>query len=523
MPEDRFNDLYAFEDEMQQLADDRQRLLDRLGMTEHEWACAGGLRFQPFERYSSMSHFSDDEDDDGPDDDEEEDGLPPMSVLDTPPPLPPPLPVPPPLPTLAEQLASAPSAMLPPPLPKMEWTPEQRNALGEIDEWMYMSRDSFFALTGPAGSGKSTLMREIIEKHPSAVLCAMTGKAALRLGYCAGRQASTLHKILYWPPQPGETIVFERVRDIPGDFVVIDEASMMTPTVFRHLQSWAAQDVKILLVGDSYQLPPVITGEELKQHGKDYSVFSEVSGAALETVMRSIGGVLRAATKVRQTGQIVRESDGEYEYERTDRPLSRAVEEYLADPEDHLLITWRNAARMGANRRIRTALGHTGPLPDEGEPVLLRRNGQGFLNGEVVPCGGWEQGPQIGSLKTLYMRTGYAKVLVTVDGGPRDKGGEHFDGQQPWIEDWRKYHIDLKKQTLPEPIPVTFGYCVTAHSAQGSEARRSTVFLERGDTTNPHFKEMTTLPSGEKITNAARWSYTAITRGRQRAKMIVGR
>jgi hypothetical protein len=429
--------------------------------------------------------------------------------------------LPPPLPTLAEQLAASPPP-LPPPLPKFDWTDEQARALDAVEDWLRDGRP-FFALTGPAGSGKTTILREVVDRHPGAVLAAMTGKAALRLGHCTGRPGSTLHKILYWPPQPGQTLVFDKLREPPGSFVVIDESSMTSPTIYRHLQSWAEDGVKILLVGDGYQLPPVITGEELKQHGKDYSVFAEVRGAALETVMRSVGGVLRTATKIRQTGQIVRESDGEYEYERTDRPLSRAVEEYLVDADDHLLVTWKNSVRMAANRRIREATGHGGPLPDEGEPVLIRRNGQGYLNGEVVSCGGFEQGPQIGSLKCLYMRVGYSKVLVTVDGGPRDKGGEFFDGQQPWIEDWRKYHIEMKKQDLPEPLPVTFGYCLTGHTVQGSEGRRVTVFLDKGDASNPHFKELTTLPTGERVSNAARWGYTTITRGKLRAKMIVGR
>lgn len=533
---ERYGSVYEFEDEMERLAEDRQRLLDKLGLTEHEWACAGGSRFEPFERYTSMRHVVEDEDEDASESGESAPASPPEKVVvdygalaakiaDTvAAPQPPPLPAPPPLPpeALAEQLASAMSAA-PPPLPKVAWTPEQRAALDQIEDWILMGYgESFFALTGPAGSGKSTLVREIADRHPGAVLSAMTGKAALRLGYCAGRSASTLYKILYWPPAPGEALVFTRVRDVPGSLIVVDEASMMTPSVYRHLQIWAADGAKILLVGDSYQLPPVITGEELKEHGDDYSVFAEISGVALETVMRSIGGVLRAATRVRQTGQIVRESDGEYEYVRTDRPLFTAVDEYLADPDDHLLITWRNAARMSANRLIRERLGRGGPLPDEGEPVLLKRNGQGFLNGEIVPCGGWEPGPKIGSLQCLYMRTGYAKILVSVDGGRRDKGGEYFDGQQ-WVEDFRKYHIDLKKQCLPEPIPATWGYCLTAHSAQGSEARRSTVFLERGDATSPHFKELTTLPNGDRVSQAARWAYTALTRGKMRAMMIVGR
>ncbi len=48
-----------FESDMEQLAEDRQRLLERLGMSEHEWACAGGLRLPPFVRFSEMEDTDD--------------------------------------------------------------------------------------------------------------------------------------------------------------------------------------------------------------------------------------------------------------------------------------------------------------------------------------------------------------------------------------------------------------------------------------------------------------------------------
>jgi hypothetical protein len=413
-------------------------------------------------------------------------------------------------------------SVTPPPPPKssIQWTEEQLAALDAVDEWLERG-DSFFALTGPAGSGKSTVVNEVCRRHYSAVLAAMTGKAALRLSACAERDATTLHKILYWPPKPGEDLRFTRLREPESDLIVVDEASMMSPSVFKHLQQWAHGGVRVLLVGDSFQLPPVVTGEELREYGEDYSVFRHVDGVALETVMRSAGGVLRAAKKVRETGDICRESDEGYEYVRSQTPTRDAVEAYLADPDDHMLITWRNTIRMTANKMIRERLGHKGPLPDEGEPVLLKKNGQGFMNGEIVECGSFKAGPTVGGMRTLWMtlRDGQ-RILVSFDGG---KDGEKMDGGQPWVEDYRKYHIDLTKNALPEPIPITFGYVLTAHAGQGSEARRATVFLEREDAKNRNFRKPTTLPGGRQVSMACRWTYTATTRSKSRTTMIVGR
>lgn len=426
-------------------------------------------------------------------------------------------------------------ALPPPPLPEkpaFEWTEEQRAALDAIEKWdpgrvAKNAADEFYSLTGPAGTGKSTLVREIAARYPHAALTAMTGKAALRLAECAGYPATTLHKILYWPPAPGQETKFTRMREPISEFVITDESSMMTPSVFKDLQKWTANGVKVLLVGDSYQLPPVITGDELKKHGEDYSVFAQVRGSVLETVMRSVGGVLRAASKVRQTGEICRESDMDgsqgYEFVKCEHPIERAVDDYVADRADHMLITWKNATRMYANRQVRERLGHGGPLPDEGEPVLLKKNVGGFLNGEIVTCGGFEKGPEVGSLRTLWMWVGDQRLLVSIDGGSREKGGEFFDGGMPWIENWRAYHVDLQKLGLNEPCPITWAYCLTAHSAQGSEARRVTVFLEYPDVRSGYFKKATTLPSGASASFAARWVYTAMTRSKMQTTMVVGR
>lgn len=417
-----------------------------------------------------------------------------------------------------------------------QWNKGQLDALEFINNWMLSDR-AFAGLCGAAGTGKSTLVSELVERYPLN-LTAMTGKAALRLGETSGRSASTLHRLMYWPPthDDGGGMRFTRLREPPYGVVLIDEASMMTPQVFNDLRRWG---VRFILVGDPFQLPPVITGEERTVYGDDYSVFSMTEAFHLTEVMRNAGGVLRAAEKVRLTGQIYRTTekdetgDGGYFFETARRSMERAVSEYVEDRDDHLLITWRNAARMQANRMIRAKLGHDGPLPDEGEPVLIRKNTEHHLNGEVVICRGFREGPVLDTAKkdavdtygaklvTLWMDVvGSPSVLVTVQGA---KDGEMFDGGTPWVQDWRRYHAALNREKLPEPVPVTWGYCLTAHAAQGSQARRTTVFLDAGDDRSDHFNRMTKLPTGESVTTKARWFYTAITRSKHMTKVFLGR
>ncbi len=73
-----------------------------------------------------------------------------------------------------------------------------------------------------------------------------------------------------------------------------------------------------------------------------------------------------------------------------------------------------------------------------------------------------------------------------------------------------------------EPVPVTWNYCLTAHLAQGSEYRRVTTFIP-GDFTNPHFKKPTTLPDGTEMKFSMRFLYTALSRAREHATLIVSR
>lgn len=590
--------------EVERAEEDRAEMLDRLGMTEHEWR----LR-RPHvppaarEAVAVLTRGTESSITGGSSEAESEPGAAPLSPssdgqMDDPPVIEDPVAwrIPPLPPEALEEVKAWRIPPLPPEAflsatPEISWNAGQLRALDEVEAWLsrtdgaageavdretdYGSRVVFRdgvvrderemvrALVGPAGTGKSTLVREIARRHPQAAYTAMTGRAALRLSEAAGVSASTLHRALYHPPQPGAGPKFEALRDPSANFVIVDESSMVSPAVRDHLGAWARRGVRLLLVGDGHQLPPVITGEEALRHGEDYSVFAELQGrcSTLDEVVRNAGGVLRAATRVRETGQVVAPSDLDapgagYELARDREPVARAVQEYLADRGDHLVVTWRNAARMRANEAVRAALGHAGPLPDEGEPVLLRRNGQGRMNGEIVLCGGFETGPEVGGcdgsggsegdprpcslgvggarhlprrgMRTLWMRVaddaggGAERLLVSFEGGPRDKGGEHLDGQQPWVEDWKHYQIDLRRRLLPEPIPITWGYVVTVHCAQGSEARRVTVFLEPGDDRNRAFRKETTLPDGGKMPFGARWTYTAISRAREYALLIVG-
>ncbi|MDE7236969.1 MAG: AAA family ATPase, partial [Paramuribaculum sp.] len=96
-----------------------------------------------------------------------------------------------------------------------------------------MPSDSAFLLAGYAGTGKTSLMGALVkalkEINMPAVLLAPTGRAAKVFGRFAGTFASTIHRRIYRPPAPGDSIGFVSVADntMRDTVFIVDEASMI--------------------------------------------------------------------------------------------------------------------------------------------------------------------------------------------------------------------------------------------------------------------------------------------------------
>lgn len=120
-------------------------------------------------------------------------------------------------------------------------------------------------LTGGPGTGKTTTLNGIIRvfesENISFALCAPTGRAAKRISELTGREAKTLHRLLEYAPRDGE-YVFNKNRDnqLQYEAVIADESSMIDLSLFSHLLDALPLKSKLILVGDSAQLPPVGAG-----------------------------------------------------------------------------------------------------------------------------------------------------------------------------------------------------------------------------------------------------------------------
>lgn len=416
--------------------------------------------------------------------------------------------------------------------PDFQWNPEQKRAIDRIRGWAEKTEEGLqLSLTGAAGTGKTTVLNAIKPylEGRSVIWSAMTGKAALRMNEVVGVEAKTLHSVLYQRPNKGKNnrLYFNSVKAPECKYLVIDEASMMPPKIYSDLQTWIMSGVRILYVGDGYQLPPILDYKEVKEHGDDFSIFRQVEGPALSQVMRSGDDIITVATQLREQNTVPKTNIGDsYLIRRSATPGRDACKDFLKDNDDHVLITWRNKMRMQANRYIRGRLGFEGVLPHKSEPVMICKNGddmfnEGYkvLNGEIHWADYFTEGPKLGpEVETMKFVTDLGVNLMCSTQGKT----EPMDGAFPNVKDWKEYMKHFKIARVPDPIPITYGYVSTAHKAQGSEYSKVTIFLAPEDMGNPHFKKDTTLPNGEKMPFSTRWLYTALTRGKHRVSLILG-
>ncbi|HOA77866.1 MAG: ATP-dependent RecD-like DNA helicase [Bacillota bacterium] len=132
--------------------------------------------------------------------------------------------------------------------------------------------ESFVIITGGPGTGKSTIIKAIIDSFelllPEAdikgkiALLAPTGKAAKRLRDLTGHGAVTIHKYLGY--EGGSFYRHGPNNPVDAKIAIVDEFSMVDVTLASRLFSALENDARVILVGDADQLPSVSPGDVLQ-------------------------------------------------------------------------------------------------------------------------------------------------------------------------------------------------------------------------------------------------------------------
>ena len=208
---------------------------------------------------------------------------------------------------------------------KYEPTACQEGLLREVADFISSDEDDILVVNGYAGTGKTTAISAVIsvlkDYQTKCVLLAPTGRAAKVLSSYAGQPAFTVHKHIYRQKSVGgdgfgQFSLFMN-KDKETVFVV-DEVSLMgidagqqqstaafgTGNLLEDLITFvrSGADCKLILIGDSAQLPPVGL-DASPALLKDYMLMmGGVRFAELSTVVRQQqeSGILHNATLVRQ-------------------------------------------------------------------------------------------------------------------------------------------------------------------------------------------------------------------------------
>lgn len=170
------------------------------------------------------------------------------------------------------------------PITKITKSPKLTTSQETVLKVLETDSEKRLFVTGEAGTGKSFLMNEYVnrarKKGKKIILAAPTGIAAINIG------GSTLHSIFKIPIRPILQTDINKIKKDKNsvlnkaDILVIDEISMVRADVFSFIIKTVQKNnpnIKIVLVGDFFQLPPVITKEDKKVLGENFVPYAFMS------------------------------------------------------------------------------------------------------------------------------------------------------------------------------------------------------------------------------------------------------
>lgn len=361
-----------------------------------------------------------------------------------------------------------------------ELSQDQSNALKNLCSY------PISILNGFAGSGKSfttaAIVKMLDDNNMSYLLLSPTGKAAKVLEWYTHKPASTIHRGLAY--QPPSTWGYNKDCPLNHSVVIVDEFSMCDTSLFYRLISAIDFSItKLLLIGDSAQLPSVAAGNLLY----DFIKSGLIPTTTLTKIFRyGQGGILTAATDVREckpyltsiTQKVTSIGDGDYSF------ISSAGEDIVNDclslyalfikqgnnVEDIQVLTAYNKGDYGTvelNPKLQSIANK-----NCGNSTSIKIGSTNFYQNDfVMQCVNNYKARLADNPDNLTFiangETGYIKDIV-------------FDGGDTYaLIDFNGILVQYSKAEMNN---VSLAYCISIHKSQGSGIKKVILLTPKAHT-----------------------------------------
>lgn len=327
-------------------------------------------------------------------------------------------------------------------------------------------------LTGGPGTGKTTTLDGIIKMFEKdnldIALCAPTGRAAQRMTETTGRTATTIHRLLEVEWDSGDKPVFKRNLRNPleAQVVIVDEMSMVDIFLFSSLLDALPFGCRLIMVGDSDQLPSVSAGNVLSDLiGSDLipvvqlkEIFRQSMESNIVLNAHAIVNGERIKTEYKEGDFYLLQRSFPLDAVRTVRDLytKRLPEAYGYDPLTQIQVLCPSkkgdTGTFNLNRLLQEAVNSASPDKQEyntgyrifrtGDKVMQTRNNYNIHWESIYEEGDGVFNGDIGFIEMIDLR----RDAIVID----------FSGRR----------ATYSKEQLSE---IELAYAVTVHKSQGSE------------------------------------------------------
>lgn len=331
-----------------------------------------------------------------------------------------------------------------------------------------------FILTGGPGTGKTTTLNGVIElcrrRRLRIKLAAPTGRAAKRMADLTGASAQTIHRLLEAEKSAfaagGNTFKRNEENPLVCDAVIVDEMSMVDLLLFESLLRALKSSTRLILVGDSNQLPSVGAGNVLRDLIDSgivpmvqlKEIFRQAAQSLIVTNAHSIIHGELPVLNNRENDFFFMKSESEENSLRLvlDLCKTRLPKAYGYDPLDDIQVLC--LSRMGTvgtgnvNRELQIALNPPGKDKREMNFMgTLLRDGDKIMQTMNDYSVEWRRGAE----KSHGIFNGDIGKIVDTD-RINQRCGIDFEGRRTF------YSGEMLKQ-------IEHAFAITVHKSQGSE------------------------------------------------------